>query len=259
MSDVIETPHHGELSPFDAIRHVRSDGSEYWSARALMPLMGYTRWENLQTPLDRAMKAAENQKRDLTSNFLRSQKISGTKPAEDYELSRYASYLVAMNGDPNKPEIAAAQEYFAIQTQVAEKVQRQAPQTYADALRELADESERREIAEGKVRELAPRAVGAEGSEARKDGQLVYDLRDSIATLLNVDATKVIPAVMALGAFTRTGQKYRISPSWTDLLFCSPRFDGVKDRDNGPVRIRPRMQEEFMERLEAAYLAKIFK
>ncbi|MFE3732910.1 phage antirepressor Ant, partial [Nocardia sp. NPDC059154] len=47
------------------------------------------------------------------------QKISGTKPAEDYELSRYASYLVAMNGDPNKPEVAASRNRFMVDHEMA--------------------------------------------------------------------------------------------------------------------------------------------
>ncbi|MBF6328758.1 hypothetical protein [Nocardia transvalensis] len=109
-----------EGSPFDSIKRSRPDGAEYWSARELMPLMGYARWENFLVPLRRAMKAAENQNHDVTSNFLRSQRMSETKPAVDFELSRFAAYLVAMNGDPNKPEVAAAQAYFAIQTRVAE-------------------------------------------------------------------------------------------------------------------------------------------
>lgn len=107
-------------SPFDAIRRTRPDGSEYWSARELMPLMGYATWRNFLVPVERAMKAAENQGHDAASNFAGSRKISGSKPGNDFELSRFAAYLVAMNGDPNKVEVAAAQAYFAIQTRTAE-------------------------------------------------------------------------------------------------------------------------------------------
>ncbi|MFJ1461778.1 BRO family protein [Nocardia sp. N2S4-5] len=109
-------------SPFDHIKRTRADGSEYWSARELMPLMGYSRWQHFDVPIKRAMKTAENQAHDLTSNFTGSRKDPGTSgPAQiDYELSRFAAYLVAMNGDPNKPEVAAAQAYFAIQTRTAE-------------------------------------------------------------------------------------------------------------------------------------------
>lgn len=71
-----------------------------------MPMMGYGKWQAFEVPIARAMCSAENQNMDLTSNFTRSRKFSGTKPADDYELSRFAEYLVAMNGDPNKPEVA---------------------------------------------------------------------------------------------------------------------------------------------------------
>ena len=107
-------------SPFDRIRQVRPDGTEFWSARDLMPLMGYSRWENFETPIKRAIKTAENQRMKADILFLRSQEKTGGRPREDYELSRYAAYLVAMNGDPNIAECAAAQHYFAVKTREAE-------------------------------------------------------------------------------------------------------------------------------------------
>lgn len=123
MSNHIEPQANGS-SPFDAIKLTRPDGSEYWSARDLAPLMGYPRWNEFRTPLDRAMVAARNQGIDLNNNFRASTEVK--KPGQrgpagaDFELTRFAAYLTAMNGDPNKPEVAAAQAYFAIQTHVAE-------------------------------------------------------------------------------------------------------------------------------------------
>ena len=112
----------GNQSPFDAIRRVREDGTEYWSSRDLMPLMGYKAWQNMIVPIIRARRAAENQNVDLSSHFMESHKTpaGGGRAQQDFHLSRFAAYLVAMNGDPNKPEVAAAQAYFAIQTHVAE-------------------------------------------------------------------------------------------------------------------------------------------
>lgn len=107
-------------SPFDAIRYTRPDGSEFWSARDLMPLMGYSTWQHFEVPIRRAMQSADSQSMDLTSHFTASRKNSGGRPAEDFELSRLAAYLVAMNGDPNKPQVAAAQGYFAVRTRQAE-------------------------------------------------------------------------------------------------------------------------------------------
>ena len=106
-------------SPFDAIRG--EDGR--WSARQLQSLMGYTRWENLAPALTRAMASARNEGVDVEEVFLRSQENStarGGRPREDFRLTRHAAYLVAMNGDPNKKEVAAAQAYFAAMTYQAE-------------------------------------------------------------------------------------------------------------------------------------------
>lgn len=108
------------VSPFDTIRKTRADGSEFWSARDLMPLMGYSMWHHFETPIRRAMKTAENQGMDVAALFTRSREKTGGRPREDFEMVRYAAYLVAMNGDPNIPEVAAAQHYFAVKTREAE-------------------------------------------------------------------------------------------------------------------------------------------
>lgn len=109
-------------SPFNSIMRTDNHGNEFWSARELMELMGYAAWRNFETPLKRAMKSAENQGKSLEINFAGSRKVVavGKMAQEDFNLSRFACYLVAMNGDPNKAEVAAAQAYFAIQTRIAE-------------------------------------------------------------------------------------------------------------------------------------------
>ncbi|MBO1269599.1 phage antirepressor KilAC domain-containing protein [Arthrobacter cavernae] len=108
-------------SPFDSLRQLRADGSEFWSARDLAPFMTYSSWRNFMVPMERAMATARNQGHDVETNFAGSRKVSASGPdKQDFHLSRFAAYLVAMNGDPRKPEVAAAQAYFAIQTRVAE-------------------------------------------------------------------------------------------------------------------------------------------
>lgn len=117
----LELNKHNIASPFDAIKQTRPDGSEYWSARDLMEVMGYSYWKNFENPLQRAMATAGNQGHDVERLFTQSGKKSLTgRPKVDYDLSRYAAYLVAMNGDPNMKHVAAAQSYFATQTRAAE-------------------------------------------------------------------------------------------------------------------------------------------
>src|SRR5690625_2664513 len=157
-------------SPFDAIKNTRAeDGSEFWSARDLQPLMGYAAWRNFEVPIDRAMTSALNEGIDVNSNFARSRKITATKPQDDYLLSRFAAYLVAMNGDPNKPEVAAAQHYFAVKTREAEVApvrELTGPELMAKALLEAQSTLEAKDQ---QIAQLEPKAeafdgfIGAEG------------------------------------------------------------------------------------------------
>ena len=109
-------------SPFDRIRHVDAHG-EFWLARELMTALGYGQWRRFDESIERAMVSCENSGQDPTIHF---SNIAGAgnnsigRPAKDLQLSRYGCYLVAMNGDPRKPEIAAAQSYFAVKTREAE-------------------------------------------------------------------------------------------------------------------------------------------
>lgn len=109
-------------SPFDGIRRVREDGSEYWLARELMPLLGYRDWRNFERAIDQAMIVVETAGLDVAANFVATTGVSGSRgPApKDYELSRYACYVTAMRGDSHKPEIAEALTYFAVRTHEAE-------------------------------------------------------------------------------------------------------------------------------------------
>ncbi|MBH5296525.1 hypothetical protein QP992_03630 [Corynebacterium ulcerans] len=138
-----------DVSPFDQIARTDDDGNVYWSARDLMPLMGYfgtSAWTNFHVGLKRARQSAQNA--GMTCLFFEiEEKATGGRPRADYHLDRMAAYLVAMNGDPNKPEVSAAQAYFAVKTRQAETFTAPPaiPQTYVEALRELATTVEQRE------------------------------------------------------------------------------------------------------------------
>jgi len=115
----------GHTSPFEAIRRVDEECHEYWSARELYKLLGYSRWEKFQYALEQAQKACENSGQAVSDHFhLEVQLIKAGKgarrPVENYHLSRYACYLVVQNADPSKPIVALGQTYFAVKTRQRE-------------------------------------------------------------------------------------------------------------------------------------------
>lgn len=106
---------------FEGIKKIDENGIEYWEARKLMPILGYEKWEKAEEVVARAARACINSGQDVDNHFHRTVKMveigsNTVRQIKDYKLDRYACYLIAQNGDPNKPEIALAQTYFAIQT-----------------------------------------------------------------------------------------------------------------------------------------------
>ena len=93
-----------------------------------MGLLGYERWENFDKAVIRAMEACENSGISNEDHFREVTKMinlakGAKRQVRDYMLTRYACYLIAMNGDPNKEEIAFAQSYFAVQTRKQELIE----------------------------------------------------------------------------------------------------------------------------------------
>ena len=120
-------------STFDGIVHqVPDENVEYWLARDLMGLLGYSRWENFLEAIKRAENACFSQKIELSYYFRDVTKMiqlpkGAKREIADIMLSRYACYLIAMNGDPRKEEIAFAQGYFAVQTRRQELIKEYRP------------------------------------------------------------------------------------------------------------------------------------
>ena len=105
---------------FEDLKKVNEYGAEYWSAREIQPLLGYTQWRRFEDAINRALTSCKQSGNEPSHHFAGAGKpIEGGKGAvqtvNDYHLSRFACYLIAQNGDPRKPEIANAQKYFAIQ------------------------------------------------------------------------------------------------------------------------------------------------
>ena len=108
-------------SPFEAIREEAEDGSEYWSARDLAKILGYTQYNKFTNVVQKAETACVNSQQVIEDHFTHvSEMIETGKGAkrkfETVFLSRYACYLIVQNADSNKPIVALGQTYFAVQT-----------------------------------------------------------------------------------------------------------------------------------------------
>lgn len=113
---------------FEEAAHIE-DGVEYWMARDLQALFEYTEWENFTNVITKAKTACEKAKNLKNNHFREVTKMvdlgSGSqRKILDYQLSRYACYLIAQNGDPRKETVAFAQSYFALQTRKQELLEK---------------------------------------------------------------------------------------------------------------------------------------
>lgn len=112
---------------FESIRHINEYGKEFWYARELQKVLEYTEWRNFSKTISKAIEACANSGNDIGDHFVEVNKMvaigSGVqRQVEDMMLSRYACYLIVMNGDPRKEVIAVGQTYFAVKTRQQELI-----------------------------------------------------------------------------------------------------------------------------------------
>ena len=110
----------------DNVRQQAPNGQEYWMGRTLQGVLNYARWENFEALIEKAKTACANSEVDPNGQFRHTTKLithgnGAQRKIDDWYLSRYACYLIAMNGDPQVSEVAYAQQYFAVETRLREQ------------------------------------------------------------------------------------------------------------------------------------------
>ncbi len=176
---------------------------EFWYARDLQTLLGYTRWENFQKAIARAIQSCQTTGFQPYNHFREVTKMvplgSGAiRQIIDYKLTRYACYLIAQNGDPSKKEIAFAQCYFAIQTRRQELIQDRMNLLNRLEARDRLRESEKRLskiIYERGVDDSGFGRIRAKGDQALFGGKTTGEMKSQLAMPQNRPLADFLPSV----------------------------------------------------------------
>lgn len=161
---------------------------EFWYARDLMPLLGYERWENFDKAIQRAIDSCYTADIPIVNHFRGVTKMvrlgSGAqRNVKDYMLTRYACYLIAQNGDPQKEQIAFAQGYFAVQTRKQELIEERISYIERTEAREKLRESEKRlskNIYERGVDDSGFARIRSKGDEALFGGHTTKQMKEKL-------------------------------------------------------------------------------
>lgn len=189
---------------FDDIIHTSEDGElEFWYARELQPLLGYSRWENFELVIKKAIMACENVGGNVADHFREVTKMvsigsGAARTVKDYVLTRYACYLIAQNGDSRKDEIAFAQSYFAVQTRKQEIIEDRIRLIERLNARKKLKESEKRlsqNIYERGVDDAGFGRIRSKGDQALFGGFTTKDMKERLGIKGNRPLADFLPTL----------------------------------------------------------------
>lgn len=189
---------------FNDISNVLEDSDvEFWYARDLQKILGYDRWENFSNVIEKAKKACQNSKIELSDHFRDVTKMvklgsGAVREIVDIILTRYACYLIAQNGDSSKEEIAFAQTYFALQTRKQELIeQRLELETRLEARAKLKDSETElsKNIYERGVDNQGFGRIRSKGDSALFGGYNTQNMKDKLGISKNRSLADFLPTV----------------------------------------------------------------
>lgn len=171
-----------------AIQVTEEERIEFWYARDLMKLLGYSRWENFEKAIERAIESCNNAQIKALDHFREVTKMvslgsGANRKVKDYMLTRYACYLIAMNGDTSKEEIAFAQSYFAVQTRKTELIVERIAYIERTQARNRLKESEKRlsqNIYERGVDDAGFARIRSRGDQALFGGHSTKEMKERL-------------------------------------------------------------------------------
>jgi len=179
------------------------EGIECWSARELQELFEYTEWRNFIKVIDKAKLSCVNSQELISNHFVEINKLvqvgSGAKRIiSDLALTRYACYLVAQNGDPEKPSIAFAQTYFAVQTRKQEVIEKRLLDIARVNAREKLTKSEKKLsgiIYERGVDERGFAKIRSKGDQSLFGGFTTSDMKKKLSVPDNRPLADFLPTL----------------------------------------------------------------
>ncbi len=191
------------MNEFDSVAKKTEENIEFWYARDLMGLLGYEQWRNFENVINHAIESCEASEIEPLDHFREVTKMvalgSGAqRQVRDYMLTRYACYLIAMNGDTSKEEIAFAQSYFAVQTRKQELIEERIAYIERTQVRGRLRESEKRlsqNIYERGVDDSGFARIRSKGDQALFGGYTTKEMKTKLGVKDNRPLADFLPTL----------------------------------------------------------------